>query len=177
MSKVKTNILHNNQIEEREIIVLNKNGDFLGNMMTSAAIKIAQEQNVDLVCQSMNGDTPVCRLIELNKFLYERKKQQSVLQKNKSVTKDIQLKFGIHKHDLEIKLNQCVKFLNDKNQINVTIRIRNRDLKKDANVVTINETINNCKEFLEKYGNVVKIQLIQPPEKLIGSLVVSPKKV
>ena len=47
------------------------------------ALKMAQEQALDLVEISPNADPPVCKIIDYNKFLYEKKRKEKEMKDGK----------------------------------------------------------------------------------------------
>lgn len=94
-------------------------------MPTRQAIDLAYEKNIDLVEVSPLSDTPVCKIMDYGKFLYQQRRSQ---QKNKVLdTKGIRLSFKIAPHDLEIRIKQAEKFLSKGHKVRVELRLRGRE--------------------------------------------------
>jgi translation initiation factor IF-3 len=94
------------------------------------ALSLAQEQGLDLVEISPDAKPPVAKIVDWGKFNYQRTKQ---LQKNKKNAKNLEMKqmrFGlkIGEHDLAIKMNKVVKFLEAGHKVKLTIFYRGREL-------------------------------------------------
>jgi translation initiation factor IF-3 len=94
------------------------------------ALQLAQEQGLDLVEISPDAKPPVAKIVDWGKFNYQRTKQ---LQKNKKNAKNLEMKqmrFGlkIGEHDLAIKMNKVIKFLEAGHKVKLTIFYRGREL-------------------------------------------------
>ena len=106
----------NHKIRVREVRVV---GDFVegGNAVLSVekAIKIAQENELDLVEISPNADPPVCKIIDYAKFKYEQKKKQKEIKANaaKVVLKEIRFGPNTDDHDFNFKLKHAINFLKE----------------------------------------------------------------
>jgi len=79
------------------------------------AIKMAKEQNLDLVEISPKADPPVCKIIDYSKFKYEQKKKQKEIKAKaqKTVIKEIRFGPNTEEHDFNFKLNHAKNFLKD----------------------------------------------------------------
>jgi len=91
----------------------------VGVYSTQEALKMAQEQQLDLVEISPTADPPVCKIIDYNKFLYEKKKKEKE-QKAKSKTsevKEIRFTPNTDDHDFDFKAKHAEKFLKEGNKV------------------------------------------------------------
>ncbi len=81
----------------------------------SQALKIANEQGLDLVEISPKADPPVCKVVDYSKFKYEQKKRQKEIKANaqKTVVKEIRFGPNTDDHDFNFKLNHAKKFLEE----------------------------------------------------------------
>ena len=81
----------------------------------SKALKIAQEQNLDLVEISPKAVPPVCKIIDYSKFKYDQKKKQKEIKSKaqKTVVKEIRFGPNTDDHDFNFKLNHAKKFLQE----------------------------------------------------------------
>ena len=96
----------------------------------SEARKIAEDMELDLVEIQGKLDTPIIRICNYEKMLYELKK---AAKKNKQQTKplkEIQLSVNIAKHDLETKANNAKKFIEDGSRVRVTLSMKGRELSR-----------------------------------------------
>ncbi len=82
---------------------------------TIQAIKMAKEQNLDLVEISPKADPPVCKIIDYSKFKYEQKKKQKEIKAKaqKTVIKEIRFGPNTEEHDFNFKLKHAINFLED----------------------------------------------------------------
>lgn len=99
-------------------------------MSSREALQLAIEQELDLVEISPDANPPVAKIVDWGKFNYQRTKQ---IQKNKRNTKTLEMKqirFGlkIGEHDLQIKMNKVIKFLEIGHKVKITIFYRGREL-------------------------------------------------
>ena len=79
---------------------------------------------------SGNADPPVCRIMDYGKFRYEQSKKQAEAKKKQTVieVKEIKLRPKTEKHDLDFKVKNIRKFLEQKNKVKVTVRFRGREI-------------------------------------------------
>jgi translation initiation factor IF-3 len=82
---------------------------------TNEAIKMAQEQALDLVEISPNADPPVCKIIDYNKFLYDKKKKEKEMKANAKVSEVKEIRFtpNTDEHDFNFKAKHAENFLKD----------------------------------------------------------------
>lgn len=119
----------NEQIREKEVRLISSDGEQLGIMSSSDALKIAQEQELDLVLIAPQAKPPVCRIMDYSKFKYaQAKKVKEARKKQKTIEiKEIRLSLNIDTHDFETKLSHARRFLSEGNKVKVTIRFRGRE--------------------------------------------------
>ncbi len=94
------------------------------------ALRMAEDQGLDLVEISPDANPPVAKIVDWGKFNYQRTKQ---LQKNKKTTKSLEMKqmrFGlkISEHDLGVKMNKVKGFLEAGHKVKITAFFRGREL-------------------------------------------------
>lgn len=120
----------NEEIRVREVRVVSSTGDQLGIMLTREAVRLASEQQLDLVEVAPTAKPPVCRIMDFGKFKYEQQKRdKETKKKQKTVTvKEVKLRPGIEDHDFEVKLKNAQRFLADGDKVKVTIMFRGREL-------------------------------------------------
>lgn len=110
--------------------IIDEDGQQLGVLSRSEALKLADERGLDLVEISPKADPPVAKVVDWGKYQYQRTKQ---IQKNKKSSKASELKqmrFGlkIGEHDLDVKLRKVTKFLEAGNKVKITLFFRGREM-------------------------------------------------
>ena len=107
-----------------------ENGDQLGIVAVGDALKMAEEQNVDLVEIAPLAVPPVCKLMDYGKFRYrEQKKAHEAKLKQKQIqVKEIKFRPSTDEGDYKIKVGKLVQFLEDGDKANVTLRFRGREM-------------------------------------------------
>jgi translation initiation factor IF-3 len=92
------------------------------------AMRIAQQQQLDLVEISPTADPPVCKIIDYNKFLYDKKKKEKEMKaKSKSAElKEIRFTPGTDDHDFDFKAKHAEKFLKDGNKVKAYVQFKGR---------------------------------------------------
>ena len=95
---------------------------------TADALKIAQEQELDLVEISPTADPPVCKVIDYKKFLYEKKKKEKEMKANskQSEVKEIRFTPGTDDHDFNFKAKHAENFLKDGNKVKAYVQFKGR---------------------------------------------------
>ena len=103
----------------------------VGIYSTQEAQKIAQEQELDLVEISPQADPPVCKIIDYNKFLYDKKKKEKEMKaKSKaSEVKEIRFTPGTDDHDFDFKAKHAEKFLKDGNKVKAYVQFKGRAIQ------------------------------------------------
>jgi translation initiation factor IF-3 len=99
-------------------------------LATADALKLAQEQDLDLVEISPNADPPVCKIMDYKKFLYNQKKKQKELKakQSKVVIKEIRFGPNTDDHDFNFKLANAKKFLEEGNKVKAFVFFRGRTI-------------------------------------------------
>jgi translation initiation factor IF-3 len=102
----------------------------LGVFATDDALRIADEQGLDLVEVSPNADPPVCRIMDYGKFKYEQDMKAKKARKHQHVVKIKEIKFRpkVDVHDYETKKRHVIRFLKAGAKVKVTIMFRGREM-------------------------------------------------
>lgn len=137
----KNNLLINEQIRVSQVLVIGPNGEQVGVKSTQDALTLASYAGLDLVLINPNGNPPVCKVMDYNKYKYEKtKKEKAALKKQKAAiteTKEFRLSPTIDVGDIETKLKNVTKYLEKGDKIKLSIRFKGRqmahtDLGKDV---------------------------------------------
>jgi len=120
----------NDEIREKEVRVIDENGDQLGIMPTKNAILLAEEKNLDLCMIAPKALPPVCKIMDFGKYRFEMQKREKEARKNQKVISlhEIQLSVTIEEHDMSVKAKKAREFLADGNRVKVVIRFRSRQI-------------------------------------------------
>jgi len=120
----------NGSIRDREVRVIDENGEQLGVMPTAKALEIAEERELDLVNIQPGARPPVCKLMDYDKFRYEQSRRERESRKNQRVVelKEVRLSATIEENDISTRLKQASKFLSDGDKVKVSIRFRGRQI-------------------------------------------------
>ena len=120
----------NEDILDKEIRLIGAEGQQLGIMSSQEALKIADEQGLDLVKISPQAVPPVCKLMNYGKFRFEQSKKEKEARKNQRVVeiKEIRMSPSIDVNDFNVKLRNAQKFLADGNRCKITVRFRGREM-------------------------------------------------
>ncbi|HEY84740.1 MAG TPA: translation initiation factor IF-3 [Chloroflexi bacterium] len=119
----------NRQIRAREVRLIGEKGEQLGIVVTTKALSIAQDANLDLVEVAPTAKPPVCRLMDFGKFMYTKSKRERHARKSqvKTEVKEIQLRPKIGEHDINFKLRDARKWLTKGSKVKVRMRFRGRE--------------------------------------------------
>lgn len=142
--------LLNYRIEAPTLRVINDKGEQVGVLVKQEALRIAQEQELDLVLIAPKANPPVAKIIDFKKFLYQEEKKQKEARKGikRGVVKDIVLSLFIAQADLERLINKAKEFLKDGNQVRVNLTLKGREnTKRPMAFNLINKFINRLEDI------------------------------
>ncbi len=123
-------LMMNEEIRDREVRVIDQNGEQLGVLSIHDALMRAEEEGLDLVKIVPTAKPPVCKLMDYDKYRYEQSKKEREIRKNQKVvsTKEVQLSATIEENDVLTKAKAAVKFLKNGDKVKVSIRFRGRQI-------------------------------------------------
>jgi translation initiation factor IF-3 len=126
-------------------------GKQLGILSTAEALKMAQDQGLDLVEIAGQATPPVCKIIDFKKFKYlENKREADARKSAKQVeTKEIRLRPFTSENDLEVRLKRIKEFMEDGNRVKVVIAFRGREIAKPE---FGHQVINKITQFVHGEG-------------------------
>jgi len=129
----------NKGIRASEVRVIGSDGEQIGVLPISEALKIAEGENLDLVEVSPDANPPVCKIMDHGKFKYEltKKKQETRKKQKGSQIKEIKVRPKTDDHDLETKVRHIEKFISKNDKVKITLVFRGREfmLREQANAV------------------------------------------
>ena len=153
MTIAKQELLINDEIREKEVRVIDSDGAQLGIISLTDALAIAAEKNLDLVEIAPTANPHVCRIMDYNKFLFEKGKREKEAKKKQKETelKEVGLKLTTDVHDVEVKRKMVVRFLTAGDRVKVNIRFRGREMAFQNKGY---EVMNSFAESVTEYGSV-----------------------
>ena len=122
----------NEQIRAKEVMVIGPNGEQLGIKSKQDALTLAKYAGFDLVLMSEGANPPVCKIMDYNRFKYEKKKKTKEAQKKQREamvdTKEFRLSVTIDKHDFDTRVNNAKKALLKGDKVKASIRFKGRQI-------------------------------------------------
>ncbi|RKD28631.1 MULTISPECIES: translation initiation factor IF-3 [Lacrimispora] len=151
----------NEQIRDKEILLIGENGEKLGIMATIDAMQLAKEAELDLVKIAPTAKPPVCKIIDYGKYRYELARKDKEAKKKQKVIemKEVRLSPNIDTNDLNTKMGAARKFLEKGDKVKVTLRFRGREMAHMSKSRYILE------DFAEKLSDIATID---KPSKVEG---------
>jgi translation initiation factor IF-3 len=122
--------------------VIGPDGKQLGILNKEEAIRLAEEQGLDLVEVAPNADPVVCRIMDYGKYRYQQSKKHS--SKHKTITvKEVKIRPQINEHDLLNKMRNIKRFLEDGDKAKITMIFRGREIVHANSAKRIFDRITN----------------------------------
>jgi translation initiation factor IF-3 len=120
----------NERIRISQARVIAADGAQLGVMAPADALRLAREQELDLVEVAPQATPPVCRIMDFNKFRYEEQRREREAKKKHHVArlKEVKFKPHIEEHDYRVKQQRLWRFLLRGDQAKVTMVYRGREM-------------------------------------------------
>ncbi|HPW41798.1 MAG TPA: translation initiation factor IF-3, partial [Bacillota bacterium] len=162
----------NEEIRDRELRIIDSNGDQLGIMSSRQALELAAERQLDLVKIAPQAKPPVCRIMDYGKFKFEQSKKEKEARRNQKIVNIKEIRFSptIEDHDLNVKAKNAQKFLQEGDKVKVTIRFRGREV----------DHVSFGEKALERFYDIVKDYcVVEKPAKLEGRnmiMILAPKQ-
>lgn len=132
IANTKNNLLINEQIKVSQVLVIGPNGEQVGVKPISDALTLATYAGLDLVLINPNGNPPVCKVMDYNKYKYEKsKKEKEALKRQKqslSELKEFRLSPAIDVGDFETKLRNVRKYIEKGDKVRMVIRFKGRQM-------------------------------------------------
>ncbi len=152
--------------------VISPEGNQLGVMAISEALKLAQLHNYDLVEVAPKARPPVCRIMDFGKFKYEQSKHERQAKKKQHVyqIKEVKLRPKIEEHDYDFKIRNARKFLLGRDKVKFTCIFRGREMTHQELGVALLEKV------VEDLGDVGFVESKPLLEGRALVMIVAPRK-
>jgi len=149
----------------------NRDNVTMGVYSTQDALKMAQQLELDLVEISPQADPPVCKIIDYNKFLYDKKRKEKEMKaKSKSAElKEIRFTPGTDDHDFDFKARHAESFLKEGNKVKAYVQFKGRAImfKERGELVLL--------KFAERLAEVGQVEGLPKLEGKRMLMVIAPK--
>ena len=162
----------NEEIRDKEVRLIDSDGNQLGVFSAEEALKKALAQDLDLVKIAPNAQPPVCKIMDFGKYRFEQAKREKEARKSQKTIdiKEIRLGLNIDVHDFNTKAKQASKFVKNGDKVKVSIRFRGREMgHPEIGLDTMSRFAEACAEFAT----------VEKPAKLEGRnmlMFLAPKK-
>ncbi|TCJ19054.1 translation initiation factor IF-3 [Flaviaesturariibacter flavus] len=143
----------------------------IGVYTTQEALKMAQDQALDLVEISPQADPPVCRIIDYNKFLYDKKKKEKEMKAKAKTTEMKEIRFtpNTDDHDFDFKSKHAESFLKEGNKVKAYVQFKGRAIQfKDRGELLL-------LKFAERLAEVGQLESMPKLEGKRMLAIISPK--
>ena len=143
----------NNRITSPDVQVISSDGENLGVLNLSEAIKKAKNEGLDLIEIAPNAKPPVCKIMDMGKYKYDaQKKANKAKKKQKKIElKEIKLRPVTGIHDYTFKIKNAQKFISKGDKVKFTIKFKGRELQHTH---LGNELMDKIKTDMESVGKV-----------------------
>ena len=151
----------NGKIGDREIRLIGSQGEQIGVMNSKEALRMAREEELDLVLIAPNANPPVCKIIDYGKSRYEMARKEKEAKKKQKVIeiKEVRLSPNIDENDVNTKAKAARKFLEKGDKVKVSLRFRGREMSH------MNQSRHILDDFAEKLSDIA---VIDKPAKVEG---------
>ena len=131
----------NEQIRDKEIRLIDEEGNQIGLISSRDAQKLADEKKLDLVKIAPNAKPPVCKIMDYGKYRFDMIKKEKEAKKKQKVieVKELRLSPNIDTHDVQVKVKKAIEFLKNGDKVKVGIRFRGREIGHSKTSVVILE--------------------------------------
>ena len=152
--------------------LINADGENVGVVSIAEAKRIAREAELDLVEVAPTANPPVCRVMDVGKFIYERQKKEreSRKQQTKIEVKEIRLRPKTTEHHRSFKVRDARKWLNQGKKVKVRIRFRGREIQYPE------IALEDLREIAEELEDVAVVEQVPSREGRTMLMVLAPAK-
>ena len=152
--------------------LINADGENIGVVSIAEAKRIARDAELDLVEVAPTANPPVCRVMDVGKFIYERQKKEreSRKQQTKIEVKEIRLRPKTTEHHRSSKVRDARKWLNQGKKVKVRIRFRGREIQYPE------IALEDLREIAEELEDVAVVEQVPSREGRTMLMVLAPAK-
>ena len=120
----------NREIRVREVQLIDAEGQNRGVIDIVEALRLSEEDGLDLVEIVPNANPPVCKILDYGKFRFNEQKKAAEARKKQKIVeiKEIKLRPGIDDHDYETKMKAVRRFFDEGDKVKFVLRFRGREM-------------------------------------------------
>jgi translation initiation factor IF-3 len=141
----------NDKIKAYKVLLIDQNGNNLGQVTSREAIQKAREVSLDLVEVGPNSTPPIAKIMDFGKYVFEQKKKEKDNQHRGPVDKEIRLTPNIEIADLEVKVKKLQEFVEEGSRVTLSFKLRGRENKHQHRCYDV---INKITELTKDYAIV-----------------------
>ncbi|NEO32093.1 MAG: translation initiation factor IF-3 [Symploca sp. SIO3C6] len=162
----------NEKIRFPQIRAIGTKGEQLGIITPQEGMRLAEEQELDLVLVSDKADPPVCRIMDYGKYKFEQEKKAREARKKQHTAdvKEVKMRYKIEDHDYQVRVNHAERFLKSGDKVKATITFRGREIQHS----------NLAEELLKRMAtdlqDIAEVQQAPKREGRNMMMLLSPKK-
>ncbi len=174
MANNKNDLKVNDEIKVSELMVIGPNGEQMGIKSREDALTLATYAGLDLVLMSGTSTPAVGKIMDYNKYKYEKQKKLKEAQKKQRETnkdiKEYRLSVVIDVHDFETRVRNAQEYLQKGHKIKAQIRFKGRQM---AHTELGREVLD---KFADKLSEVSTIETAPKLEGRVMYMLLAPKK-
>ncbi len=166
--------LINEQIRCKEMMVIGPSGEQLGLKSKKDALTLAGYAGFDLVLMNDRSNPPVCKIMDYNRFKYEKKKKAKEAQKKQRESivnvKEFRLSVTIDKHDFDTRVNNARKAILRGDKVKGSIRFKGRQIARPELAKEV------LMKFEEALSDIAEVEVRPKMEGRVIFMQLTPKK-
>ena len=148
-------LMINEEIRDREVRLIDENGEQLGIVSSKEALDLAHEKDLDLVKIAPQANPPVCKIMNYSKYRFDQTKREKEARKKQKIVevKEVRMTPNTEEHDLNTKVKSAMKFLKNGDKVKVSVRFRGRELSRTEIGKVV---LDQFAERISEYGDIEK---------------------
>nr|YP_009399075.1 translation initiation factor 3 [Taenioma perpusillum]ARW68472.1 translation initiation factor 3 [Taenioma perpusillum] len=162
----------NEHIKYAKVRLIDTLGGQLGIYSTNDALKIANDQELDLVMISDKSIPPVCKIIDYGKYKFtqEKKAKEAKKKQHNISVKEVKMRYKIEEHDYKVRVNQALRFLQSGDKVKATVIFKGREIQH------LNLAIELLNKMAQDLKEVAEIQQLPTKDGKNMIMILSPQK-
>ncbi len=145
----------NDRIKAAMVRLVMENGEHVGVLSREEALRRAEELGMDLVEIAPEANPPVCKVLDYGKFKYRQKKRFQQQRHHRGELKEIRIGLTTEQHDLDVKANRVVEFLQHHHKVLISMQLAGRQKAHT------DQAISQMQAFAARFEQLGKLE--RPP--------------
>ena len=124
----------NERIRAKEVRLIDQNGENHGIILTSKALQMAYDADLDLVLINPNQKPPDAKIMNYGKYKYEQEKRAKEAKKKQHTVevKEIKIRYKIDTHDYQVRIKSIERFIAQGNKVKIVVMLRGREMQHSS---------------------------------------------